>query len=89
VKVARVIGNLVSTEKLDAFQARKCMIVQPVDPDGKPLGKSTMAIDYVGAGIGDLVIMGAAPGLASTVFQIERAPINELIMGIIDEVQKS
>jgi microcompartment protein CcmK/EutM len=45
-----------------------------------------MAIDYVGAGPGDIVLMGAAPGLAELVFQLERAPINELIMAIIDTV---
>lgn len=86
MKIGRVVGNLVASHKLEAFESRKLMLVQPLSPDGKPLGKATMAVDYVGAGQGDLVIMGAAPGLAGTVFGIEKAPINELIMGIIDKV---
>jgi microcompartment protein CcmK/EutM len=86
VKIARVVGNIVSSDKLPAFNSRKLMLVQPLNPDGSKAGKETMAIDYVGAGPGDIVLMGAAPGLAELVFQLERAPINELIMAIIDTV---
>ncbi|HMX62445.1 MAG TPA: EutN/CcmL family microcompartment protein [Candidatus Sumerlaeota bacterium] len=86
MKIGRVIGNVVSVHQLEAYEGRKLLMVQPVNPDGKNVGRATMAIDYVGAGMGDLVIMSAAPGLASTVFKIERAPINEMISGIIDKV---
>ncbi len=86
MKIARVVGNLVSTEKLPAYEARKLLIVQPLAPDGTKAGPSTMAIDYVGAGVGDVVLMGAAPGLANLVFRIENAPINELVMAIVDRV---
>lgn len=86
MRIARVVGNLVSTHKLPAYEARKLMIIEELGLDREPLGKTTMAIDYVGAGPGDTVLVGAAPGLASLVFKIERAPINDLIMGIIDRV---
>ncbi len=86
MRIARVIGNLVSTEKLPAYEARKLLLVQPLAPDGAKAGPSTMAIDYVGAGVGDIVLMGAAPGLANLVFQISNAPINELVMAIVDRV---
>ncbi|MCX8037476.1 MAG: EutN/CcmL family microcompartment protein [Candidatus Sumerlaeia bacterium] len=87
--LARVIGNLVSTDKYPAFETRKMLIVQRLGLDQKPVGASTMAIDYVGAGVGDLVLVGAAPGLASTVFGIPKAPIRELVMGIVDRVETS
>lgn len=86
MKIARVIGNIVSTEKLPAYEARKLLLLQPLGPDGSKAGPVTMAIDYVGAGAGDIVLMGAAPGLANLVFQIENAPINELVMAIVDRV---
>lgn len=86
MKIGRVVGNLVSTHCLPAYEKRKLMLVQPLSPQGEPEGRVTMAIDYVSAGVGDTVIFSAAPGLASTVFGIERAPINELIMGIVDQV---
>ena len=84
--LARVLGNMVTTEKYDAYDRRKLLIVQKLGLDRKPAGPSTMAIDYVGAGEGDIVLVGAAPGLASTVFGIPKAPIRELVMGIVDRV---
>jgi ethanolamine utilization protein EutN len=87
--LARVLGNMISTDKYAAFEGRKMLIVQKLGLDQKPVGPSTMAIDYVGAGEGDLVLVGAAPGLASTVFGIPKAPMRELVMGIIDSVDSS
>ncbi len=88
MRLARVIGNLITTQKHPAYQSRKLLLVQPVDVDNEPLGNMTMAIDYVGAGPGDLVLVGAAPGLAAQVFKIKIAPINDLIMGIVDRVAR-
>jgi ethanolamine utilization protein EutN len=85
--LARVVANMISTDKYGAFDTRKMLIVQRLGLDQKPWGPTTMAIDYVGAGEGDLVLVGAAPGLASTVFGIPKAPIRELIMGIVDHVE--
>lgn len=86
MRVARVIGNLITTEKHPAYQSRKLLLVQPLGLDDQPLGTMTMAIDYVGAGQGDTVLIGAAPGLAAQVFSLKVAPINDLIMGIVDRV---
>lgn len=87
VYIARVIGNMISTDKYEAFEARKMLIVQRLGLDRKPVGHTTMAIDYVGAGEGDIVLVGAAPGLASTVFGIPKAPMRELVMAIVDKVE--
>ena len=86
MNLALVIGNVVSTDKYDAYDGRKLMIVQKLNLDGTPLGRSTIAIDYVQAGVGDVVILGAAPGLASVVLDFPKAPVRELIMGVIDRV---
>ncbi|HOE64154.1 MAG TPA: EutN/CcmL family microcompartment protein [Candidatus Sumerlaeota bacterium] len=85
--IAKIIGKIISTEKIPAYRERKLLLAQKLDLYGKPTGLPTMAIDYVGAGDGDIVILGAAPGLASTVFNIPDAPIRELVMGVIDKVQ--
>lgn len=79
-----VIGNVVSTEKYAAYEGRKLMLVQKLDLEGRSSGLSTIAVDYVGAGVGDVVLLGAAPGLASVVFNFPKAPIRELIMGVVD-----
>ncbi|MGB9691788.1 MAG: EutN/CcmL family microcompartment protein [Candidatus Sumerlaeaceae bacterium] len=84
--LAKVIGKIISTDKYDAYANKKLLMVQRISLDGKASGLPTMAIDYVGAGEGDIVLVGAAPGLASTVFKVPKAPIRELIMGVVDRV---
>lgn len=84
--IARVIGKIISTVKNPAYENRKLLLVQKLHLDGKPMGVATVAVDYVDAGEGDIVLLGAAPGLASTVFNIPDAPIRELVMGVIDRV---
>jgi microcompartment protein CcmK/EutM len=86
VYIAAVVGTIVSTEKMDAYKDRKLLLVRRLTLAGEPVGAATVAIDYVDAGEGDIVLVGAAPGLASTVFGIPNAPIRELIMGVVDRV---
>lgn len=88
MKLGRVVGNVVATLKHEAYDARKLLLVEPISPEGDSIGPATVAVDYVGAGIGELVLLGAAPGAAQLVFEIEIAPIKEMVMGIIDEVEK-
>ena len=84
--IAVVIGKIISTEKMKAYEERKLLLVRKLGLDRKPVGAATVAVDYVDAGEGDIVLVGAAPGLASTVFGIPNAPIRELVMGVIDRV---
>lgn len=87
MKLARVVGNAVSTLKHEAYQSRCLLLVEPIQPDGTPSGPATIAVDYVGAGVGELVLLGGAPGVAKKVFSLDIAPIKDLVMGIIDEVE--
>ncbi|NUP88589.1 MAG: EutN/CcmL family microcompartment protein [Candidatus Sumerlaeia bacterium] len=82
-----VVGSIWSSEKHAAYEGRKQLLVQRVDLDRKPVGHPTVAIDYVNAGVGDTVLLGAAPGLASVVFKIKIAPIQTLVMGVVDRVE--
>lgn len=83
---ARVVGNIVSTKKKESLVGHKLMIVQPLDNFGKDAGSETIAIDTVGAGIGDLVIViaegWAARYCARTTEKF--APMDVVIAGIID-----
>ena len=58
-----VVGSIWSSATHPAYEGRKQMLVQRVDLDRTPLGHPTVAIDYVSAGVGDTVLLGAAPGL--------------------------
>ncbi len=65
--LGRVVANVVSTEKHPHYGGRKLLVVQPVDPTGKPKGKSVLAVDGVQAGIGDLVLVVDEGGSARVV----------------------
>ena len=84
--LARVLGKAVSVVKHPAYERRRLLIVQPVSASLSAQGKAILAVDYVGAGEGDLVIVGAGPGVAREVFELTRAPIRELVMAIVDTV---
>lgn len=82
--LAKVIGKAVSVVKHPAYQNRTLLLVQPLSLKSQLVRTPTIAVDYVGAGEGDTVIVGAGPGVAQEVFGVEDAPIRELIMGIVD-----
>lgn len=87
MKIARIVGSVVSTLKHEAYDNKPLLLVEPVNPDGSPKGPAVVAVDYVGAGIDEYVILGGAPGQAKDVFDLEVAPIREMVMGVIDAVE--
>ncbi|MGE5316063.1 MAG: EutN/CcmL family microcompartment protein [Acidobacteriota bacterium] len=84
--LARIIQRVTSTHKHDAYAGRSLYLVRSVNPDGSDAGEEWIAVDYVGAGRGDTVVCGGAPGAASAVFGLEQAPIRTLIMAIVDSI---
>ncbi len=82
--LAKVIGKVVSVIKHSAYQNRTLLLIQPLSLKSEVIRTPTIAVDYVGAGEGDTVIVGAGPGVAQEVFGVENAPIRELVMGIVD-----
>lgn len=86
MRLAVVTGTVVSSDKHESYAGRPLLLVQRIRTDGSRLGFPTAAIDYVGAGAGDVVLLGAAPGLASSVLKYKNAPVQQLIMGIVDRI---
>ena len=86
MRLARVIGTVTSTDKHDAYARRRLLLVQRVTVDGGRLGFPTVAVDNTGAGVGDLILLGAAPGLAAKALDYPNAPVQQIAMGIVDEV---
>ncbi|MBF8248942.1 MAG: ethanolamine utilization protein EutN [Bacteroidetes bacterium] len=54
--LCKVTGTIVSTQKNESLKGYKLLIVQPIDLDGKPIGRDMLAIDQVDAGVGDTVL---------------------------------
>jgi microcompartment protein CcmK/EutM len=84
--LAKVKRKVVSVEKHVSYNGKIVFVVQPVLPDGTEEGNEWIAMDYVGAGVGDIVVCGGAPGVAKKVFNVELAPIRTLIMAIVDTI---
>ena len=55
MQLARVIGTVVATVKNEALEGRKLLVVQTLNKDLKPSGKPLVAVDAIGAGVGELV----------------------------------
>ncbi|NLB50149.1 MAG: EutN/CcmL family microcompartment protein [Clostridiaceae bacterium] len=85
--LARVIGNLVATQKNENLVGKKLLLIQPIDLKGRPDGDELLAVDAVGSGEGDLVIAIAEGGSARQVSKTPSlAPVDIAIAGIVDEV---
>lgn len=84
---ARVVGNLVATQKNEHLVGAKLMILQPLDTMGKPAGDEFIAVDGVGAGEGDLVLCIAEGGSARAVYKNTKSPIDTVIAGIVDVIE--
>lgn len=83
MQLARVIGNVVATVKNDSLSGRKLLIVQTLNKDLRPTGQPLVAIDSVGAGIGELVFWCRGKE-ASFPFKREDTPTDCTIVGIVD-----
>mgnify|MGYP004720661207 FL=1 len=83
--IGKVVGSLFSTRKSEKLVGNKFMIVEPVE-DMRSTGSRLVAIDIIGAGIGEYVLV--AQGSAARIgCDKSDAPIDAAIVGIIDEGQ--
>ena len=86
--LARVLGNVVATQKNRRYDEARIMLVQPVNPDGTVRGASMLALDSVDSGEGDLVLVIQDGWSASTAAIGEvGAAIDSAIVGVVDSVE--
>ena len=84
MKIAKVVGNLISTIKDKSFKSYKLMIVEYLNPDGTPDGKRQIAFDAAHAGVGDIVLVNIDGG-AANMFTDDKELIADLtICGVLD-----
>jgi ethanolamine utilization protein EutN len=88
--LGKVIGNVVSTIAAEAYKSRKILVVQPIDPDGNPCGKSILAIDAVQAGVGDIVLTLEEGTSARVIIQEpDSMTVKHVVAAIVDSVNFS
>jgi microcompartment protein CcmK/EutM len=84
VKIAKVVGNLISTIKDKSFHGYKLMIVEYLNPDGTPDGKRQIAFDAAHAGVGDIVLVNTDGGAANIFTGDGELVADNTICGVLD-----
>jgi ethanolamine utilization protein EutN len=87
MQIARVVGTVVSTQKHKKFEGAKLLLVQPLNPDETPRGTALLAIDGVGAGVHEKVLIVLEGRAAGELLGKMGAPVDAAVVGIIDHVE--
>lgn len=86
MKIADVVGTVVSPVSHPFFEGKRLLICDLVDADGSASDSYLIAVDVVGAGTGERVLICDEGTSARQIFGISTGPIRSVIVGIIDEV---
>jgi microcompartment protein CcmK/EutM len=86
VTLARVVGTVVATQKHGKFEGAKLLLVQPITLDGRPRGVALLAVDSVGAGIHETVLVVIEGRAAGDALGRKAAPVDAAIIGIVDHI---
>jgi ethanolamine utilization protein EutN len=87
MKLGRVVGTVVSTIDAPDLEARTLLVCDLLGPDLQPAGGYLIAIDTVGAGAGEVVLLLDEGNSARQVLRAPGAPIRTVVVGIVDAVE--
>ena len=87
--IARVVGNIVATQKQQSHEGKKILLIQPLDLEDQPTGDVVAALDSVDAGIGDRVLAVQEGFSAMTSVGHTESPIDAAVIGVVDLVELS
>jgi microcompartment protein CcmK/EutM len=83
MQVARVVGDVVATLKDPSLTGVTLLLLQPVDPNRQPVGRTLVAADAAGAGTGELVFFVRGREAAFPFYPAE-PPVDAAVVGIVD-----
>ncbi len=86
MRIARIIGTVVSTQKDERLKGKKLLVVKPIDPEGNDIGDYVVAADTVGAGYHEkvLIVGGSSARMAEG---NKDCPVDTAIVGVIDTIE--
>jgi ethanolamine utilization protein EutN len=84
--IARVLGEVVATQKHASHNGRKILMVQPLNLDGSDRADAVLALDAVDAGVGDRVLLVTEGYSAMTSVGRPESPIDMAVVGVIDRI---
>ena len=86
MRLGKVVGTVVATQKAEALRGGKLLIVREMTADGALTDSSVVALDAVGAGVGEVVLTVAGSSARMTGLTRE-LPVDTTIVGIVDSVE--
>jgi ethanolamine utilization protein EutN len=84
--IGKVIGEIYSTINHEFYNGKKLLMVDKLTPSGEPVGDYLIAVDSVGSGAGEIVLIVDEGNSARQVVKDKAAPIRSIIIGIIDAI---
>ena len=85
--LGRITGSVVSTIHHSIIENRRLLLADRLDINGKPTGRYDIALDVVGAGYGETVLILDEGNGARQVLDDDMAPIRSVVVGIVDDVE--
>jgi ethanolamine utilization protein EutN len=86
MQLARVVGTVVATQKHATLEGAKLLLVQPLTLDDQARGPALLAVDSVGAGVHEKVLIVIEGRAAGEALGRKGAPVDAAIIGIVDSV---
>ena len=84
--LGRITGNVVSTIHHPIVEGRKLLVAERLDATGQPTGGYIIAIDAIGAGSGETVLILDEGSGARQILDDSKAPVRSMVVGIVDDV---
>jgi microcompartment protein CcmK/EutM len=85
--LADVIGTVVSPVQIPILEGRTLLLLRPVSPDGRAIGKTRIGIDRAQAGVGDRVIVIDEGNSGRQILDAPNAPVKTIVVGVVDYVE--
>jgi microcompartment protein CcmK/EutM len=84
--LARVVGDVVATHRLEQLGGRKLLLVRRLTLADAEEGPEVVALDVIGVGVGEKVLVVQEGNAARTLFRNDRIPAQAVVVGVIDRV---
>ena len=85
--LAKINGNVVSTQKNESLKSQKLLLVRKIDLEGNFIGiKDEIALDLIDSGIGDTVLVVKEGAAVQQILGHSKAPVNTMIVAIVDGI---
>lgn len=84
--IGKVVGTVVASQKEQELEGLKLLVVRGLDLEGKPTATQVVAVDAVGAGVGEVVLYASGSSARQTKVTKDR-PVDATIMAIVDQLE--